>query len=116
MTLRTVFTLAALFLAANCFAAPILQIREADGKRAAIQRPAPVYPPVARQLKLTGSVVVEATVTTSGTVSEVKPVTGNPVLIKPAIEAVKRWRFQPFTSDGLPAEAVVTLSFEFDNK
>ena len=48
-----------------------------------------------------------------GTVEEVRIVTGNLVLTKSAVEAVKRWRFKPFEADGKPSKAFVSLSFEF---
>ncbi len=95
-------------------AADVLHVTEAEGKKNAIEKPAPAYPIVARQLKLKGRVSVEATVTEDGTVSEVKTVAGNPILVKPALDAVKKWRFHPFEQQGKPAVAVVSLSFEFD--
>ncbi len=101
---------AAVVLAAE----PTLHVVEADAKKAAIERPAPAYPMVARQLKLKGKVSIEAVVNESGEVADVKVVAGNPVLSKPAVEAVKKWRFRPFEQQGKPAAAVVALSFEFD--
>lgn len=95
---------------------PNLRITESEAKKATIEKVAPVYPLTARQLKVTGRVVVEAVVSESGGVSEVRPLTGNPILTKPAMEAVKKWKFKPFQAEGHPAAAVVTLSFEFDNK
>jgi protein TonB len=91
-----------------------LRIAEAEGKKAAIEKPAPEYPLVARQLKVIGKVSLEATVTVDGQVSDIRIVSGNPILTKPAAEALKKWRFKPFKEDGKPVAAVVTLSFEFD--
>jgi len=95
---------------------PGLRVSESDAKRSAIEKSAPVYPPVARQLKVTGRVVVEAVVSESGSVDEVRPLNGNPILTKPAVDAVKKWKFKPFQADGKAVAALVTLSFEFDNK
>ncbi len=104
-----------LLVTAGCmFAAPSLHIPEAEAKKAAIEKPAPAYPMVARQLKLKGKVELEATVSEAGSVDDVKVVSGNPVLAKPAQDAVKKWRFKPFLADGQPAPAIVSLSFEFD--
>ena len=93
---------------------PELRVGESDAKKAAVAKPAPVYPLTARQLKVTGKVVVEAVVSEAGVVSDVRPVTGNPILTKPALEAVRKWKFRPFEREGKAVAALVTLSFEFD--
>lgn len=91
-----------------------LHIPEADAKKAAIEKPAPEYPLVARQLKVAGKVVLEASVSLDGRVTEVRIVSGTPILTKPAAEALRKWRFKPFLEDGKPAAAIVSLSFEFE--
>jgi protein TonB len=93
-----------------------LDIEEVDAKKAAIDKPAPTYPIAARQLKISGDVHVEATVAADGSVEDVRVVSGNPVLTKPAADAVKRWRFKPFEVNGKPARAIVNLSFEFGTR
>ena len=92
---------------------PRLRIEEAQAKKAALEKPAPAYPLTARQLKLSGEVHLDAIVAADGTVEEARIVSGNPILTKPAVEAVRKWRFQPFTVDGTPSRALVALSFEF---
>jgi TonB family protein len=101
---------------AACWADTELRISERDGKKAAIEKPAPAYPIAARQLKVVGTVTVEAQVTATGGVEKVQTVTGNPILAKSVHEAVGRWKFTPFESEGKPARAIVTLSFEFGAK
>ena len=49
----------------------------------------------------------------SGAVEKVNIVSGNPVLTRPASDAVKKWKFAPFTSDGKPVKAVVPVSLSF---
>jgi protein TonB len=90
-----------------------VRVPEADAKRAAVEKVAPVYPPVARQMKLSGAVQVEAAVSDDGSVAEVKVMSGNPVLAQAVVQAVKKWRFRPFEAGGKPARAVATLSFDF---
>ncbi len=90
-----------------------MQIDEAQGKKAAIEKPAPAYPAAARQLKITGEVHVEAVVDEAGAVADVNVISGNAVLTKPCVEAVKKWCFQPFKSNGQSAKASVSLHFEF---
>ncbi len=115
MRLRPLYCL--LFAAGAAAAAePEMRVGEAEAKRAAIEKPAPGYPMVARQLKITGRAVVEAVVNDTGGVDEVRIVSGNPVLTKPAVEAVRKWRFRSFQAQGKAAPALVTLSFEFDSQ
>jgi protein TonB len=89
------------------------RVSKAEAVSAAITKVQPEYPVVARQLKLEGTVEVEASITETGTVSDVKQVSGNPVLAKAASDALKKWKFNPFQADGKPVKALATLSFVF---
>ena len=91
-----------------------LRVGDADAKRAAVKRPAPEYPPVARQLKISGKVELEIVIAPDGAVEDVKILSGNPVLTKPCVAALKEWKFNPFLDDNhRPARAIDSLSFEF---
>lgn len=90
-----------------------VRVAGADAIKAAINKVQPVYSPVARQMKVAGKVEVEATVDESGNVDSVKAITGNPLLTQSAVAAVQKWKFEPFTENGKPAKAIVTLSFDF---
>jgi protein TonB len=68
---------------------------------------------MARQMHVSGPVIVEAEVTTEGQVAKVQPVSGNALLSSAAVNAVKKWKFKPFIAEGKPAKAVVRLSFNF---
>ncbi len=69
----------------------------AGGERAVKSRVAPVYPELARRMRITGSVRVEATVNSEGKVLSVRTVSGNYALSPAAEEAVSKWRFAPGT-------------------
>jgi TonB family protein len=86
---------------------------KAEGLNSVTSKVAPEYPPIARQLKIQGDVELEAVVTESGTVEKVNIVSGNPVLTRPASEALKKWKFAPFTNDGKAVKAVVPVSLTF---
>ncbi len=90
-----------------------VRVPEADLKKAAVTKVIPEYPPLARQLHLTGKVEVDVYVTPEGTVEKTQPVSGNPVLTGSATTALKKWKFTPFTADGKPTRAVGTVSFDF---
>ena len=68
---------------------------------------------MAKQLKIDGSVELEALVAESGAVEKVSIISGNPVLTRPAAEAVKKWKFAPFTADGKAVKALVPISMSF---
>ena len=90
-----------------------VRVGTAEAVKSAINKPQPEYSAVARQMKVSGKVEVEAVVDTDGKVESVKSLTGNPLLTQSAINAVQKWKFTPFAENGAPAKAVVTLSFEF---
>jgi TonB family protein len=89
------------------------RVSKADGLNAVTSKVSPEYPPMARQLKIEGAVELEALVTENGTVEKVNIVSGNPVLTRPASDAVKKWKFAPFTSEGKPTKALVPVSMSF---
>ena len=57
----------------------------------------PVYPPEARRMHVEGNVVIDAMVTASGQVDELKLVSGDPLLAPAAMEAVRQWRYTPYS-------------------
>ena len=63
--------------------------------RAIKSRVAPVYPEIAKRMRVTGVVKLDVTVDADGRVTDVKTVSGNNVLAEAAQEAVRKWRFVP---------------------
>jgi TonB family protein len=107
---------AALLLAvcATSLCAEVLRIPEAQAKRAATSKPAPTISPMARSLKISGHVEVQVSIDQTGDVSEVKPTQGPPVLSTGVVEAVKKWKFTPFTdASGTASAAITSLGFDF---
>lgn len=100
-------------LAGGSAMAQEIHVTQAEAVKAAKDKVQPDYPAMAKQLHLEGSVQVQAHITESGTVEEVKPLTGNAVLMNAAVSALKKWKFTPFLSDGKPARAVAEMSFSF---
>ena len=89
------------------------KVTKAEGLNAVTNKVPPDYPPIAKQLKIEGSVELEAVVSENGAVEKVNIVSGNPVLTRPASDAVKKWKYSPFTSEGKPVKAVVPISLSF---
>ncbi len=79
----------------------------------ATQQAAPVYPATARMMRATGVVKVELTVDETGTVASVGKASGHSLLQSPAKDAVRKWKFKPFTRDGQPVKATGFVNFNF---
>ena len=73
----------------------------------------PVYPSAARTIRQSGVVKVEVLIDESGEVSEVATASGPSMLQGAAKDAIKKWRFKPFTRDGQPTKAKGYVSFNF---
>jgi protein TonB len=56
----------------------------------------PAYPPLARQARVHGTVVFEVVISKDGAVDELHTVSGHPLLIPAAVDAVKQWRYKPY--------------------
>ena len=69
----------------------------------------PVYPELARKMNLTGTVKVEVVVAANGSVKDAKVLGGHPVLARAALEAVRKWRFEPAAGE---SSGVVEFKFE----
>jgi len=89
------------------------KVSKSEGLSAATTKVQPEYPPMAKQLKIEGPVELEALVSESGVVEKVNIVSGNPVLTRPAADAVKKWKFAPFTADGKAVKALVPVALSF---
>jgi periplasmic protein TonB len=89
------------------------KVTQGDALAAAVTKVQPEYPELARQLKITGTVELEVLISEAGAVETVTPVSGNPVLTKPAAECLKKWKFKPFVQDGNPVKAQVVMKIGF---
>lgn len=80
----------------------------------ATQKVNPVYPPQAKTLRMTGVVKVEVTVDEQGQVTDVQNTSGPSLLQRAATDALKKWKFKPFTKDGQPVKAKGFVNFNFN--
>jgi protein TonB len=60
-----------------------------------IAAPDPVYPILARQARMSGAVVIDAVIDTQGNVVEMRTVSGQPILVLAAMEALRHWKYEP---------------------
>jgi protein TonB len=73
----------------------------------------PVYPPIAKTAHISGTVILHAVIGKDGTVQDLQYVSGPPLLMKAAMDAVKQWRYQPTQLNGDPVEVDTTISVVF---
>jgi periplasmic protein TonB len=67
-----------------------------------IKKVTPNYPPLARQARIQGQVVLQAEISKEGTIQNLQLISGHPMLAPAAIEAVKQWRYKPYLLNGEP--------------
>ena len=73
----------------------------------------PEYPPLAKMARVQGSVRLEAVISTDGTIQNLRVLAGHPLLVKAAIDAVARWRYQPTLLNGDPVEVITEIDVNF---
>jgi TonB family protein len=73
----------------------------------------PVYPPLARQARISGTVVLRALIGTDGSIEKLSLVSGHPMLAPAAIEAVKQWQYKPFLLNGQPSKVDTEVTVNF---
>jgi periplasmic protein TonB len=95
--------------------APPRRVRVGQGVMEAmlISRVQPVYPPLAQQARISGSVVLAIVVGRDGSVEDLKVLSGHPMLIQAAVDAVKQWRYKPYLLNYEPVEIQSTVTVQF---
>ena len=78
-----------------------------------IYKPTPEYPPLAKMARIQGTVRLEAIIAKDGTIQDLKVMSGHPLLVKAALDAVKQWRYQPTLLNGEPVEVVTEIDVNF---
>ena len=69
----------------------------------------PAYPELAKKMQISGTVKIEVVVAPNGSVKEARVVGGHPVLANAALDAAKKWRFDP-----APADSTGVIDFKFE--
>ncbi len=78
-----------------------------------IRKTTPVYPPLARQARIQGVVVLQAQISKEGNIENLQLVSGHPMLAPAAIEAVKQWKYKPYLLNGEPVEVETQVQVNF---
>jgi periplasmic protein TonB len=78
-----------------------------------IYRVEPRYPPLAIPAPIQGDVVLQAVISRSGTIENLHLITGHPLLVRAAMDAVRQWRYRPYVlnDEAVEVETQVTVKF-----
>ncbi len=112
MSLRTAAAVVAVLILAVTMGpirAGAQQAQSEEIIRRAKNKVQPAYPELARKMKIAGTVKIEVVVAPNGTVKDARIVGGHPVLAGAALEAAKKWRFDP---EARESSGVIDFKFE----
>jgi protein TonB len=73
----------------------------------------PTYPPLAQQTRVQGSVVLQAMIAHDGSIQQLQVLSGHPLLVKAAVDAVKQWRYRPYSLNGEAVEVETQITVNF---
>jgi periplasmic protein TonB len=91
------------------------RIRQGGNVQAAklVNKVQPSYPPLARQTRISGTVRLHAIIGKDGSVQQLEVMSGHPLLVQAALDAVRQWRYQPTTLNGDAVEVDTTIDVIF---
>jgi len=90
-----------------------IRVSPVEQQRRLLTSVAPVYPDVAQLAGIEGDVTLRIVVTRDGTVGDISPVAGPPVLARASMRAVEQWRYLPALVQGYPVDVVTTVTLAF---
>lgn len=78
-----------------------------------MQKTQPIYPPIAKAARVTGTVVLRAIISKTGEVERLQVISGPAMLQQAAKDAVMQWRYRPYLLNGEPVEVETTVNVIF---
>ena len=78
-----------------------------------IHRVEPAYPPLAKAARIQGTVQLQAIISRQGTIQNLQVLSGHPMLVTAAVEAVRQWRYRPYILNGEPVEVETQVTVNF---
>jgi periplasmic protein TonB len=73
----------------------------------------PNYPPLAKTARIQGDVVLNAVISKTGSIENLRVMSGHPMLVTSALDAVKQWKYRPYILNGEPVEVETTITVKF---
>lgn len=90
---------------------PTIEPNVAEGNL--LYKEEPVYPQMAKIAKVEGDVVIKAYITKAGSIENLRAVSGHPILIQSAMDAVTHWKYKPFLLNGEPVAVETTVTVKY---
>ena len=90
-----------------------LRISQGVSQGLLIKKVPPRYPQNALSMHLQGTVQLEATIDKEGNVKNLKVASGDAILVRAAMDAVRQWRYKPYYLDGDPVEIQTQITINF---
>jgi protein TonB len=78
-----------------------------------LQKTQPIYPPIAKAARVSGTVVLQATISKTGQIEGLHVISGPAMLQQAAMDAVKTWRYRPYLLNNEPVEVETTVNVIF---
>ena len=78
-----------------------------------VQHVEPYYPQMAKVAHITGNVVLRAVIGRTGTITQLEPVSGHPVLLTASMDAVRHWQYKPYLLNDEPIQVETTITVKF---
>jgi periplasmic protein TonB len=101
--------------AAKDLPAPIARIKQGGKVQEArmLHRVIPIYPPLAKAARIQGLVRLEGIIARDGTIQQLRVMSGHPLLVQAALDAVRQWRYNPTHLNGEPVEVIAPIDVNF---
>ncbi|HEV2697975.1 MAG TPA: energy transducer TonB, partial [Terriglobales bacterium] len=90
-----------------------LRVSQGVSQGLILKKVAPSYPPMALQLRKQGTVELLATISKRGVITDVKVISGEAMLAKPAVDAVRQWKYRPYLLNGEPVDIQTQITINF---
>ena len=74
----------------------------------------PLYPAIAKAARIQGTVILQAEISKQGTIENLHVLSGHPMLVQSALDAVKQWRYKPYLLNGEPTPVETTITVNFN--
>ena len=78
-----------------------------------IKRVVPIYPPLAKQARVSGSVRLEGIIARDGTIRQLRVISGHALLVRAAMDAVRQWVYSPTLLNGQAVEVIAPIDVNF---
>jgi protein TonB len=78
-----------------------------------IRKVQPSYPPLAKQARISGAVVLKAVIGKDSSIKDLQALSGHPMLVQAALDAVRQWRYKPYVVEGEPVEVDTQITVNF---